>query len=141
MNWTISSAAAEWGVEYNSLAKWLSKMGLEVKRGEKFTTRQIDRAIHGDPLDAERIREVRARADLLEMERLEKKRVLVSLAEVQKMIRDAHIPVRQRFIALPSEMANRCNPTDPKLARDALQQWSDSAMAMVHTELPEPKVK
>jgi len=59
------------------------------------------------------------------------------LAEVQTIMRDCLLPVRQRLMALPSEVCNRANPTDPQLARDALQRWVDDAMPIIRNKLPQ----
>lgn len=86
----------------------------------------------------EQTREASARADLLELERAEKRRELVPLAEVQTMISDALLPVRQRFLAAPAELCNRANPTDPQFAREAIQHWVDESLRLIRDELPKP---
>lgn len=86
-------------------------------------------------------RESQARADLLEIERAEKRRDLIPLAEVQAIVREAFLPVRQRFLALPAELCNRVNPTDPQFAREGLQHWVDEALRLVREELPQPNTK
>jgi hypothetical protein len=139
MKWTIHKAAAEWGVDRRTLAKRLTGAGLKVERNSQFTTQEITQAIVGD-LNSERIRETRARADLLELERREKQRELVSLTEVQKMIFESFQPIRDQMNALPSQAASRCNPTDPALARQALEEWLRTVLPLIRNELPKPAV-
>lgn len=138
MKWTIHKASMEWGVDKKTLATALRGSGHELSKGKEFTTREVNEALFGDD-KKERTRESKARADLLERERAELDKVTVRLDEVQKMLSEAMLLVRQRFIALASECANRCNPVDPKLARDALQRWSDDALAAIRSELPKVK--
>ena len=81
-----------------------------------------------DTLRDEKVRETRARADLFEIEKRVKERELVPLDEAHAIITKALAPARQRFIALPAEMAARTNPTDPAFSRKALEQWRDEAL-------------
>lgn len=138
MQWTVHKAAIEWGVDYKSLAKWLSMQGHDMKKGKTFHTRDISRAVMGD-LDFERTRLTRAEADLREMERSEKANELVPMPEVQSLYTAALLPVRQRLLAMPSECCSRANPTDPMFAQAALQRWVDDAMPLVREQLPKSK--
>jgi phage terminase Nu1 subunit (DNA packaging protein) len=95
-------------------------LGIEVRSGRTYSTRQIFTALAGD-LQFERMREARARADLLELEKREREGQLVSIEQCEAMIRDANLPVRQLILALPSTFAARCNPNDPELALEQLE--------------------
>ena len=79
LRWTILRAADECGVPREAVRRGLRAAGIEPGKDGRYTTRQIFQALHGD-LEAERIRETRARAELLEMEAEEKRRTLVSVS-------------------------------------------------------------
>ena len=132
---TLEQATAAFAVPLETLRRCLRGLGCETGRGVLYTIHTIYRALAGE-LDAEKTRETRARADLLEMERKEKQGELVSMSEVERLYTEALLPVRQRFLALPAEAATRCNPTDPQCAREALQQWVDDALPMIRERLP-----
>ena len=131
----LEQAAAQFGASKETLRRGLRRLDIATTKGTRHSLADIYRALSGD-LHAERTRETRARADLLELERREKERDLVSLAEVQTLMRDILLPVRQRLLALPSEAATRVNPTDPQMARDALQAWVDAALPAIRKGMP-----
>jgi hypothetical protein len=108
----------------------------EIDPNKPLTLKDVIRAWAGD-LREEKIRETRARADLLEIERRQLEKDLVTSEQVQDTIRSALGPVRQRFLSLPVEMAARCNPSDPVLAKTALEQWRDESMRLVMESLKE----
>lgn len=122
IRWTLLKAAQESGVTRETIRRGLRRDGIEPGPDGCYSTRQILQAVHGD-LEAERIRETRARAELLEMEAAEKRRTLVSMEEVAKIYANALVPIRQHLNALPSECATRANPADPTHARNALAEW------------------
>ena len=93
-------------------------------------------------LEDEQARQAKWRADLLELETREKEGELVNLSEVQVMLRDSLLPIRQRLLALPTECDTRANPSDPAHARAALQIWVDSALSRIReavAEVVDPK--
>jgi rRNA maturation endonuclease Nob1 len=135
---TLHEAAEAFGKPRRTLERRLRDAGLKIGDGETYTVCEVHDALMGS-LEAERIRETRARADLLEMERREKERDLVPLAEVDEMIRNTHLPVRQRLMALPSEMCSRCNPTDPQLAREALDRWVTDSLPKLRESIEKVK--
>lgn len=137
---TCNEAAKEFGMSPAALKRHLVQAGLETEKGRKFTIREILRAVQGD-LKAERTRETRERANLLELERREKEGELLPMEDVQAMIRNAFVPVRQRLLALPSEMQARANPSDPQLARAALDQWVTDSLSLIREGLPEVRTK
>jgi len=138
MTWTVNSASREWGIARETLVKRLEALSIPVKPGAKFHTRQITQAIVGD-LNHERMLETIERRKLLEKENAEKDGTLVEMEAVQRLITDAMLPVRQRFMALPNEAASRCNPSDPTFARDALQRWVDDSLPLIREKLPKGK--
>jgi hypothetical protein len=135
---SLRDAAKTFGYPTMTLARKLQAKGIDTSKG--LTVLQVHTALMGS-LDAERIRETSARADLLELERQEKQRDLVPLAEVQQLISDAFLPVRQRLMALPAEQCARCNPSDPQLARESLDRWLTDSLPLIRSALPKPKKK
>ena len=135
MKWTISKAVLEWNINPKTLKIGLVGQGHEISRGATWTTLQICAAIYGD-LDRERTLETIERRKLLEKENAERDGLLVPMAQAEELYTRALLPVRQRLLALPSEAASRCNPTDPQFARDALQRWLDDALPLIRERLP-----
>ncbi len=133
MKWTIHKAASEWLIDSKTLTKRLRAIGHDPKPRQTFSTSEISAAVCGD-LTAERIRAERARADLMEQKRKENDRELVRLDDVQEMLQQMMAPIRSRLNAMPTELANRVNPTDPQLAKDAAQRWVDEAVKTVREE-------
>ena len=127
---TLEQAAAEFAIPRPTLRRRVIRAGLKVGDGVTYTISEIHSVLMGS-LEAERIREVRARADLLEIERAEKQRDLVPMAEAEAATTSAMLPIRQRLMALPSEASTRCNPTDPQLAREALDRWLADSLPMI----------
>jgi phage terminase Nu1 subunit (DNA packaging protein) len=133
---SLRQLAEAFGYATMTLQRKLRAAGVDTAKGA--TIQQVHEILMGS-LEAERIRETRARADLLEMERREKERDLVPLAEVDEMIRNTHLPVRQRLMALPSEMCSRCNPSDPQLAREALDRWVTDSLPKLRAAIEKVK--
>ena len=108
---------------------------LEVGDGITYTVAEVHRALVGS-LEAERIRQISADADLKELERLEKLKVLVPRAEISELIRSVLLPIRQRLLALPGEMAAKVNPADPLLAQRELDRWAGASLPMIREAMP-----
>ena len=88
-----------------------------------------------EKLRAQKLKESVARTALMEQQRATRARDLIPAAEVDDEIRRALMPVRQRFLALPAEVAHLVNPTDPAFARDALKRLRDDALRMIRSEV------
>lgn len=138
MNWTIHAASSEWGIDRRTLKKRMSEQGHDVTvEGREYTTRDISKAVHatGD-LKAEKTRETKFRADLLELEHKEKLGELVSLSEVQRIMSETFQPIRDLINQLPSQVGSRCNPTDPQCAMEALEDWKKIALPLIRSYWP-----
>jgi hypothetical protein len=110
-------------------------MGHELKKGSKFATREICTAVFGDS-ERERARLTRAQAEGEEMKNKERSGELVELDSIATVFRQCMLPVRQRLMALPAEACAHANPSDPQLAREALQRWVDESLPMIRMKLP-----
>lgn len=137
MRWTVTNAAREFKADPLTIQKGLNQMGKRVERGAKFSTLDIVHALFGD-LELEKILETRERRKLLEKENAEKDRVLVNLAEVQELTNQTFLPIRQRLISLSSECGPLCNPSDPKLAFDVLENWIRESLPFIRDRMPKP---
>ena len=122
------------GISRERLQRQCSNAGIELKPKQKLSIRDALKAMTGGDLQAEKIRETAARADLMEMDRREREGETVMLPEVQEMIQVMMAPVRSRLNSMPSELANRANPTDPQMAKDAAQRWVDEAVKLIRAE-------
>jgi hypothetical protein len=83
-------------------------------------------------------REARARADLIEIERAQKKRELVPMAEALSYINESFGPMRQLLNAVPKRAASRCNPADPLLAQTVLEEVIGQLIPELRATIPRP---
>ena len=75
IRWTITAAASEFQIDRRTLTARLARSGAEGERGT-WSTVEICAAVFGD-LDGEKLRKLKAEADLAEMERDERARALL----------------------------------------------------------------
>lgn len=123
MSFPVSVLADELGVSHETLRRGLRGLGVEVGHGRRYTIKQAFSALQSD-LKAERTRETRARADLLELERREKEASLVPMSTARAVLVDVLTPLRTEMISCPATLAARCNPGDPEIARVTLEAWA-----------------
>jgi len=69
------------------------------------------------------------RAEQSHREELERRRVLIPLAEAQDMARKGYDIILSRLAALPQNVAVRCNPHEPHRAMEALQEECTAIVA------------
>jgi hypothetical protein len=131
---TIEATLNQWaetlGIEPRTLGRRLTRAEIKVEPRQKLTAKQIFTALMGDK-EAAQAREANARAEKLERENAEATDSLCKMEDVQKVMRETLLPVRQRLMALPSEAAHLCNPTDPQFAQQALQGWVDRSLPLI----------
>lgn len=133
MTWTTHSAAPEWGIDRKTLRRRLADAGHDLEKRKEFTTREISEAIYGDE-KLERIKGHRLDNERKEIENAEARKQMMNTADAQEIWNAWALPVRQKIIALESELKHRCNPTDPDLAGKALKEWTVAAMRMAQSE-------
>ena len=106
IRWTIGLAAGELGCDRRTLAERIKTSGGVPGEDGKFSTRQIFTALHGD-LAGEKLRLVRAQADLAEAEAREKQKTSIPRevffpvleqvhGTVATIIRRSPLPPRER---------------------------------------------
>jgi hypothetical protein len=132
IRWSVRRAATEFGKSAETITRGLRAQGLDVGKATTWTTRQILAAITSDGKEA-RARESLARAELAEYELRELKGDMFRRESVVAMIAKVGLLVRQALLELPYVMAQRCNPQDPHLAKDALVRWVDDTLAALKT--------
>ncbi len=136
---TVYAAAHGMGVSLETLRRNLKEIGEDTKPGARFSLRTIYRALTSDGKDA-RNRQARADAETSEIELRKLKEELVDVAVMEKRITEIMQPIRERFMSLGAEACARCNPSDPELARKALEEWTAEALRVIRTEF-KPKTK
>lgn len=82
--WTREVAASEFGLNPRTVTKRIKQAGLRAGDDGCFSTRDIAAALFGD-YEGERVRKMRAEADLLEMDRDEKLRRLLPAEAVGRV--------------------------------------------------------
>ncbi|MGD1086070.1 MAG: hypothetical protein ABSA47_15145 [Verrucomicrobiota bacterium] len=126
-----------WSVElhkkYDTLARRLRLVGIDVGRKTVVSAADVFRALNL-PLEAARTRESTARASLLEAKVKARKADMAPVSDLESSLLNTLIPCRRRFLALPSEAAIKCNPTDPEHARLALEEWLEMVLPLLHED-------
>jgi hypothetical protein len=135
LNWTVHSAAPEWGIDRKTLRRRLVDAGHDLVKRKEFTTREISEAIYGDER-LEKIKGQRLENELSEIEIGEKRGLLMSQSDAMAVINSWGVPIRQKLIALASELKHRVNPIDPDLAGKVLAEWTKQFMRLIQSEIP-----
>ena len=94
VRWTVAAAAVEFGLDDLTLSKRIKTSEIVPGADGKFSTRQICAAVYGD-MDGEKLREVRHRANLLELQEQQLRRELVPVADVQRVWGAVIVAIRQ----------------------------------------------
>ena len=76
IRWTLGVAATEFGLDRRTMAERVRTSGAVAGEDGKFSTKQITAAVYGD-LAGEKLRKMRAEADLAEMEVREKQKTSI----------------------------------------------------------------
>lgn len=117
MKWSLKKGAAEFGLDFQTLAKRLQARGHELGRGCRYTTIDIMDAVVGN-LEKEKIRLTRNQADVAELDRGERLGVLVPKESNHAAIASVLLPLRSMLMGMPSAVAPLC--TDPEVAMTAI---------------------
>ena len=128
---SISEAAKEFHSTPETIRRRLRAAEITHTEGKRYSIYVLHTALVGD-LHAQRIRETRARADLLELERRKTEGELVTMEEARNVIRQYLGPMRDILTTAPMALAARVNPADPELARMQLEQWSEDNLKKLH---------
>lgn len=128
---SISEAAKEFHSTPETIRRRLRAADITHAEGNRYSIYTLHVAMVGD-LHAQRIRETRARADLLELERRQTEGELVTMNEARGVIRQYLGPMRDILTTAPMALAARVNPADPELARMQLETWSEDNMKRLH---------
>ena len=128
---SISEAAKEFHSTPETIRRRLRAAEITHTEGKRYSIYVLHTALVGD-LHAQRIRETRARADLLELERRKTEGDLVTMEEARSVIRQYLGPMRDILTTAPMALAARVNPADPELARMQLEQWSEDNLKKLH---------
>jgi hypothetical protein len=89
-------------------------------RDSKITVRL---SIHNKAVEA------RFKAEQSHREELERRRILIPLAEAKDISRKGYDIILSRLAALPQNLAVRCNPTNPHLAMEVLEVECNATLA------------
>lgn len=122
-------------MDRQSLGRWLVRDGHELvsvgrgKAGQTFLTRDIVAAIFGDEERA-KIRDLEASAKLKEQKHARLSGELVEWSEVERRIAAILGPIRNAIVSARATLPARCNPADPHLAREAVEQWEESTLRL-----------
>lgn len=132
LKWTLLKASVEFGVSRETIRRGLAGNGIEKKKS--YTTREIHGAIAGD-IDVATARDRMASAIARERENRIADSELIPLADNLAWQESVLLPFRQRLLALPGTMAQRCNPTDPGFAQAALEGWVKESLPILRSEV------
>lgn len=103
------------------------------KRGQTFRTRDIIAALYGDEERA-RARDLEASARLKEQKHDRLSGRLVEWDEAEVRITRILQPIRTAIVNARATLPARVNPSDPHLAREAIESWESSVLALLRDE-------
>jgi hypothetical protein len=95
--------------------------------------------IHVVDVNAAKERDLIASAALKEQTFKKESGQLVPAEYVEKALRETLLPVRQRLLAMPSELAHNANPADPQHARKAAESWLEINLLIMQEPKQEGK--
>lgn len=110
IRWSVGQAAAEFGLDRRTMAERVKTSGAVPGEDGKFSTRQIAAAVYGD-LAGEKLRKMRAEADLAEMEVREKQKTSIPrdvfFPEIDRLFGAVAATIRQSRLA-PADREEIC---------------------------------
>lgn len=127
----VNAWAVSYSIEARTLLRALAKNGIVVKAHQKVAANDVRDALFGDEYK-ERLAGLRL--DNAEKSRLEKEATaqLVNRDQMEKEISELYtLPLSQALISLPATLDAQCNPSDPQLAREALQRWAEETKRLI----------
>ncbi|MCP5525374.1 MAG: hypothetical protein H7A47_01030 [Verrucomicrobiales bacterium] len=116
------------------MTRRLRSAGVQVRPRAEYPALVIMNALLRD-ISQLRGRKIEEEVLLLELERRQKEADLVPMDAALEVITRTLLPVRQRLMALPSEMSARCNPTDPVHSEKALDDWLQRSLAVIQSAI------
>ena len=125
---TLNAWAGQLRMEPRTLEKKLALAAIEIKPGKSFSAAQVVNALMGDKY-LEEVRNLKADADRKEREEKEAKGILVKMPDVEaKLSETLVVPLLTMLNSLGTTLDTRCNPTDPELARQAIEDHVERTM-------------
>jgi phage terminase Nu1 subunit (DNA packaging protein) len=121
---TIDRASSEFCVDRRSLQRSLSEAEIQIGEDGKYSIRQIHLACAGN-LEAEKIRETRHRANILEMEEAEKRGTLIDAEAVKALGEKVFTAIKSGILAsslLPDEKDDLLKQLQPMVGNAWQQQ-------------------
>jgi len=135
MGISVTKAATELGMDAEGLKRKFAEAGIEYKKRQHVTWRQVFIALQGGDAKEHKARFEAAKADYMYMEMLEREGFLIPKNVIHELWTAALVPIRERLLALPAAYASRCNPADPDHASAVLEQWVADTMRSLQDEL------
>jgi transposase-like protein len=125
---SVRELAREFGVSPQTMGRRLKDSNIKVARGKKFTVktghdclvRNID---VNEATSRARLDNLEADAELKRLELRQLEKDLVALDEAVELVMKPWIPVAQMIKDMPARLATACNPSDPILARETLEEY------------------
>ena len=134
--WTINQAAEELGFDEKTVRSRMVAAGHVVTARKSFSVKVFFESIQG-AIEHERILDMRHNRAIKERKEAQQLGDLVNLAEALKLISETFVPIRAAFLSVSADCAARCNPDNPDLAREILEDWSADKLALVRKEIAE----
>jgi len=128
---TVNYWAKSLGKAEPSLRQGLTRAGIQLIAGKKYSAREIYHALTGDKAAAQ------TRVHIAEAEKLERENKIANgeiclVIDVEKLLwENCLLPLRQMLESLPASMSAQCNPANPELAQTVLQAWVEDVKANI----------
>jgi len=125
--WSVNQAALEFGIDRRTLTKRLGVVGVKSDESGTYTTAQICAAVFGDS-ESEKLRKLKAEADLAEMERDERARMLLP-SEIVEIVWEGALEGMKAVVSsadIPKELRHRLLE---QMKQIPLDDYAEAALA------------
>jgi len=134
MNATVWRWSIRLGLKYEILKRKMIRARVDWDPYKKVPAKDILRAFEKTRKQAAQARLAAAQADLAEWKLEQFRRNVTPRADVEKAFNATLRPLRERILALPAEMAEKCNASNPAQARQALADWVEGFLRTIREE-------
>jgi hypothetical protein len=136
---TLNAWSANLGIDSLTFERRLKKAGVTLPRkGELLSLQSVLPIISSDE-QSEKKRLITAQAIAQERENKVEDENWFHREDVEKLVTELLLPLRQHLISAPTTLDARCNPSEPLLARAAITSWRDEVFKQIQINLPKKK--
>ncbi len=129
---TLQAWATAYGIERRTLETRLVRNGAKILgKNELYEAKEVFNAMYSDK-EAAQTRKAMAEAEAQERENRIAEGELANLPAIEKIVwLEGLLPTKLALNSMPASLAAQCNPDNPSLAREVLQNWVRSMLSSI----------